>query len=113
MSDEKPESHVRKTVSLTHKQIGVTGLVGLAVALAPYLKETFMSRAEGEKVAIEIEYMRRDISALKLSVDDVPNKVGEQIRSMQRQINKDADRHEKRIENLEMYAFKTRKQNNY
>ncbi len=101
MSSDEAEK-VRKTVSLTHKQLGATGLLGLAVALAPYLKETFVTRSEGVLVATQIEYMRKDIVSLQATVESSAVEIKNQIKESERRTGKTEERLERRIDNLEV-----------
>ncbi len=60
--DDKPEDKQRKTVSFTHKQLGVgTGLAGLLIAITP-IKEWFFTREEGVAQS-------RQIAALQIQMD--------------------------------------------
>ncbi len=101
---EEISSAQRKTVSLTHRQVGITGLIGLAVALAPYLKESFVTKQEGALVALQIEYMRKDISDLKAAVDSNSAKIMEQMKDSEKRTVKNEERLERRIDNLEIAA---------
>jgi len=92
---------IRKTVSLTHRQIGVTGLIGLAVALAPYLKETFITREEGAQVSVQIEYMRKDIAEIKENQERNTDRILMGIKDSERRTEKNADRLELRVDSLE------------
>lgn len=105
------EEKVRKTVSLTHRQIGATGLIGLAVALAPYLKETFVTRGEQAEMTVQMEYMRRDIAEIKTLIDSKSSNIIEQIREYDKRTVKTEDRLERRIDTLE--AAIRPKQRNY
>lgn len=107
--EETPE---RKTVSLTHRQIGTTGLIGLAVALAPYLKETFVTREDGARVAQELQYVKQTVADLKVSIDKLPEQVDVLMKENMKQVRRDSDRLEKRVENLEVYAFRNKRSNN-
>ncbi len=92
---------VRKTVSLTHRQIGATGLIGLAVALAPYLKETFVTRDEQKVVAVQMEQMSKELAELRVSVDANTIRILDQIKESERRTGKNEDRLERRVDGLE------------
>lgn len=113
MDDEVKPEHTRRTITFTHRQAGGITLAGVALALAPYLKETFITRSEGEKVAMELTYMRKEITEMKESVDKFPDKVDTSIKSVMKQVQRDLDRNEKRVENLEIYAYKSRRNASY
>lgn len=110
MADDTDVTKTRKTISLTHRQIGATGLIGLAVALAPYLKETFVTREEASQVALQIEYMRKDITELKTTVTFSRDIILEQIKESEARTNHTDDRLEKRIDGLEA-AIRPRNRN--
>lgn len=95
--DEK----IRKTVSLTHRQIGATGLIGLAVALTPYLKETFVTRGEQAEMTVQMEYMRRDIAEIKILIDSKSNNIIDQLKEYDHREAKTDERLERRIDSLE------------
>jgi hypothetical protein len=99
--DTDVAAKTKRTVTLSHRQIGATGLIGLAVALAPYLKETFVTREEGAQVAIQLEYMRKDITEIKISQDKNTERIVSEIRESDRRTEKNADRIETRVDNLE------------
>jgi hypothetical protein len=99
--DTDVANKTRKTVTLSHRQIGATGLIGLAVALAPYLKETFVTREEGAQVAIQLEYMRKDLTELKTTVTYSRDIILEQIKESEARTNRTDDRLEHRIDGLE------------
>ena len=92
---------IRKTVSLTHRQIGATGLIGLAVALAPYLKETFITREEGAQVSVQIEYMRKDIAELKYNQERNTDRILVEIKESEKRTVKNEDRLENRLDRME------------
>ncbi len=96
------EEKKRKTLSFTHRQVGGVGLVGLVVALMPYLKETFVTRDEQRLAAIEIQYMRKDLQDLKESIESSTIKVLDQIKESEKRTVKNEDRLERRIENVEV-----------
>ena len=102
MDGEKPsEEKQRKTISLTHRQIGATGLIGLAVALAPYLKETFVTKQEGQIVSMQIEYIRKDIAEIKTSLATNTTKIIDEMKDSEKRTGKTDERLERRIDALE------------
>ncbi len=102
MANEGDSSQIRKTVSLTHRQIGATGLVALAVGLAPYLKESFVTKQDGAMVAAQVEYLRKDVADLKEVVVAQGKNVIEAVDKSEKRTVKNEDRLERRIENLEI-----------
>lgn len=112
MADDS-EAKIRKTVSLTHRQIGATGLIGLAVALAPYLKETFITREEGAQVSVQIEYMRKDIAEVKYNQERNTDRILAEIKDSEKRTVKNEDRLEIRIDRMEasMRPYKNRAEN--
>ncbi len=101
MDNSVDEEKIRKTVSLTHRQIGATGLIGLAVALAPYLKESFVTRDEQKIVAVQMEYLRKDISKMGEQIDSNTQRILEEIKESDKRTVKNEDRLEHRIDVLE------------
>lgn len=108
--DETSEK-TRRTVTLTHKQLASTGLIGLVVALAPYLKETFLTREDGAKLTIEMTYVRQDIADLKTTVEKMPDKIDALLKQSAKQVQRDVDRNERRVENLEAYILRGKTKN--
>ncbi len=92
---------IRKTISLTHRQIGATGLIGLAVALAPYLKETFLTKEDGKLVAYQIESMRSEIKDLSGALDTNTNRILKEISESEKRTVKNTDRVEGRVDAIE------------
>ncbi len=95
------EEKVRKTISLTHRQIGATGLLGLAVALAPYLKETFVTKGEGQVLAVQVEYLRKDVAEIKTMIDSNTQRILEEVKDADKRTAKNMDRLERRVDYLE------------
>ncbi len=103
MAEEvKPSAEaIRKTVSLTHRQLGVTGLIGLAVAITPYLKEAFVTKQEGAVMAVQVEYIRKDVTEIKTMLDANTQRILEEVKESDKRTVKNEDRLEHRIDILE------------
>jgi len=109
---EQPEK-IRKTISFTHKQLGITTIAGLAIALAPYFEKTFVSRADGDKLVLQMQYLTEKVAIVDAKVEKIPDRIELLLKESSKQVSRDLDRNEKRIENLELYAYKTRRANSY
>ncbi len=108
--DEPVEDKIRKTVSLTHRQIGVTGLITLAVGLTPYLKEAFVTRQEGAVMAIQVEYIRKDVAEIKNMVDSNTTRILQEIKDSDKRTVKNEERIERRVDIIES-VLRVRKTN--
>lgn len=114
---------VRKTITLTTKQVGITGLTGLAVALAPYLKETFVTRVESQGQIERLNNLEEKLVSVEKTVVNSKSDLSEKIDSQTQQILdrmkdmqdlalRNSDRNERRIERLENeVAFSSRSKN--
>ncbi len=59
MADEEPK--IRKTVSFTHRQLGVgTGIAGILIAISP-IKEWFFTREEGVAQSKQIAQLQAQV----------------------------------------------------
>ncbi len=102
MADEKPsEEKVRHTISLSHKQAGISAatIMALTAALTGPLSKIFQTKAEAAVQMEQIVELKALIGASKIEIID---KIDGTIKS----IVKDLDRHETRIVNLEFLQMK-------
>ncbi len=113
---EVPEEKVRKTVSFTHKQLGVgTGLAAILIAIAP-IKEWFFTREEGNAQTREIAALRSTVTILSAEVsaklDRNTDKIMDRIKEAEERTVKNEDRIERRVDTLEAAMRIPRKSSN-
>lgn len=114
---------VRRTITLTTRQAAGTGLVGLAVALTPYLKETFVTQNENQAqmerlASLEIRAAGIEKAVvntkadLSEKIDGQTDQIIQRVREMYEVVKTNSDRNERRIERLENeVAFSPRSKN--
>jgi uncharacterized protein YwgA len=75
----EPQEQTRKTVSFTHKQLGMSGLVGaILLAIQPMLSKfqtTEGSDAKMEVVKVQLENQAKQIDEIKLGIREVNENV--------------------------------------
>lgn len=107
------ELGIRKTVSFTHKQLGVGGSIVAAIMVLSPVKTWFFTREEGlasaEKIAhveASIQEMKQDLTRrLERSTD----KIMDRIKEAEDRTVRNADRIEHRIDFLEANDKQTKK----
>lgn len=112
MSDERQppadDSHQRKTVSFTHKQLGWGGGIIAALGLVAQLKGTFITREEGMSQTQQLSDIRLQIVTLKTDVtariDRMADKIVDRIKETEERSVRNVDRLEKRVDNLEIVS---------
>lgn len=103
--EETKEEKTRKTVTFTHRQLGLgTGLAGLLIAITP-IKEWFFTREEGVAQAKEITALRYAVDSFRSEVtgkmERNTDKILERIREAEERTVKNEDRIERRVDTLE------------
>jgi gas vesicle protein len=119
----EPGSKVRKTVSFTHKQLGIGGCVITAALIISPLKGFFFTREEGNSHAAQLEEIKKSQtdgfksfeSTLQIANEEqtrrlerVGDKIVERIKEVEartvrsdERLERNDERLERRIENLE------------
>jgi len=113
MSDDNKSSEekVRHTVSMTHRQLGLSasGISILTYALVGPLGHFFQSKAEGAAQGEKQTMQAEQIVEIKKAMNDNKNEIIDKINDVVRPLAKDIDRHETRIVNLEFIQMKPTK----
>ncbi len=99
--DDKPEEKQRKTISISHRAAGGIGLTGLAIALAPYFEKTFITKQEGAVMAVQVEYIRKDITEVKSMLDSNTQRILNEIKDSDKRTVRNEDRIERRVDMVE------------
>lgn len=103
--EDNREEKIRKTVTFTHKQLGVTtGIAAALIAIAP-IKEWFFTREEGVAQARELAALKHSVDTLRSEVSGKlernTDKILERIREAEERTVKNEDRIERRVDSLE------------
>ncbi len=122
MADEAEEK-TRKTVSFTHRQLGVgTGLAGLLIAITP-IKEWFFTREEGVaqsrqiaalQVQMDKSFTEQKIYFVQANEENVrrlerqTDKLMEHIKESEARASKAEDRLDRRMDTIEASMSKSR-----
>lgn len=114
--DDSVNDQTRKTVSLTHRQLGISGGVVAAMLILNPVKQWFFTREEGVAQSREIQELRADeadhFKELRVFIvqgqedqmhklERLNDKVIERIKDTEVRTQQSDVRHEKRIETLE------------
>lgn len=116
--DEPINSEQRKTISLTHRQLGWGGGIVASLALVSQLKGNFFTREEGISQAQQLTDVRFEIASLKADmttkIERATDKIVDRIKESEDRSTKNADRVERRVDALELASrgLKANKSNN-
>lgn len=104
MDEQEPK--IKKTVTLTHRQLGLGGGVLAAIMTLSPMKEWFFTRDEGkaqierlDKTEVAIKELKADLNA---KIDKSTEMIIDSVKEARDQSYKDADRLERRVDSIEV-----------
>lgn len=104
-------SGIRKTVSLTHKQAGISAvtIAALSASLIGPLSSFFQSKEKGDAQGIMQTVQASQIIELKNLMNENKRDIIEKINDVIKGVASNVDKHETRIVNLEFIQMKGQK----
>lgn len=109
MADEItiPEQ-VRKTISMTHKQAGLSagGIAALTAVLVGPLSQIFQTKLDAQKQDNMIQVQASQIIDIKNTIEKNTGIIVEKLNDVVKPVAKNIDNHETRIVNLEFIQMK-------
>lgn len=108
MAEDNVETQIRKTVSLTHKQAGLTagGIAALTAVLVGPLSQVFQTKLDASKQSGLIAVQASQIVDLKAVMEANKVEILNAVNNVMKPVAKEVDNHETRIVNLEFIQMK-------
>jgi hypothetical protein len=105
------EDKVRKTLSLTHKQAGLSAasIAALTAVLVGPLSQVFQTKLDAAKVVSAQEVQAHQLVELRSILNENKRDIIDKINDAVRGIASQVDKHETRIVNLEFIQMKKHK----
>ncbi len=98
-----PTSHIRKTLSMTHRQagLGALSIASLTAVLVGPLSQIFQTKLDAAKVTTTQEVQAGQILELKNLITESKRDIIDKINDSIKGVASNVDKHETRIVNLE------------